>query len=70
MIFVEEQKTHPITTVHVLNAFKRVRANGGSAGVDKTTIAEVDANKRKCTCTRCGTGCRAGVISPIQSVRN
>jgi RNA-directed DNA polymerase len=47
MIFVKEQKTHPITTVHVLNAFKRVRANDGSAGVDKTTIAEVDANKRK-----------------------
>jgi RNA-directed DNA polymerase len=47
MIFVKEQKKHPITTVHVLNAFKRVRANDGSAGVDKTTIAEVDANKRK-----------------------
>jgi len=47
MIFVEGQKTHPITTVQVLNAFKRVRANNGSAGVDKITIAEVDANKRK-----------------------
>jgi group II intron reverse transcriptase/maturase len=47
MIFVEGQKTHPITTVQVLNAFKRVRANGGSAGVDKTTIAQVDADKRK-----------------------
>lgn len=47
MIFVEGQKTHPITTVQVQNAFKRVRANGGSAGVDKITIAEVDANKRK-----------------------
>ena len=47
MIFEEGQKTHPITTVQVLNAFKRVRANNGSAGVDKITIAEVDANKRK-----------------------
>jgi RNA-directed DNA polymerase len=47
MIFVEEQKTHPITRAHVQDAFKRVRANDGSAGVDKTTIAEVDANKRK-----------------------
>jgi group II intron reverse transcriptase/maturase len=47
MIFVEEQKTHPITRAHVQEAFKRVRANDGSAGVDKTTIAEVDQNKRK-----------------------
>jgi group II intron reverse transcriptase/maturase len=47
MIFVEEQKTQPITRLQVQNAFKRVRANGGSAGVDKITIAEVEANKRK-----------------------
>ena len=47
MIFVEEQKTHPITRAQVQDAFKRVRANDGSAGVDKTTIAQVDANKRK-----------------------
>ena len=47
MIFVEGQKTHPITTVQVQAAFKRVRANDGSAGVDKMTIAEVDSNKRK-----------------------
>jgi len=47
MIFVEGQKTHPITRAQVQAAFKRVRANDGSAGVDKTTIAEVDTNKRK-----------------------
>ena len=47
MIFVEEQKTQPITRLQVQNAFKRVRANGGSAGVDKITIADVDVNKRK-----------------------
>jgi len=47
MIFVEEQKTQPITRLQVQNAFKRVRANGGSAGVDKITIADVEANKRK-----------------------
>ncbi len=47
MIFVEGQKTQPITRLQVQNAFKRVRANGGSAGVDKITIAEVEANKRK-----------------------
>jgi group II intron reverse transcriptase/maturase len=47
MIFVKEQKTHPITREQVLEAFKHVRANDGSAGVDKTTITQVDANKRK-----------------------
>jgi len=47
MIFVEEQKTQPITRLQVMEAFKRVRANGGSAGVDKITIAQVEKNKRK-----------------------
>lgn len=47
MIFVEEQKTHPITREQVQAAFKRVKANDGSAGVDKITIAQVDSNKRK-----------------------
>jgi RNA-directed DNA polymerase len=47
MIFVEEQKTQPITRMQVMEAFKRVKANGGSAGVDKTTIAQVEGNKRK-----------------------
>jgi len=30
-----------------MEAFKRVKANGGSAGVDQITIAQVDENKRK-----------------------
>ena len=47
MIFVEEQKTQPITRLQVMEAFKRVKANGGSAGVDKITIAQVEENKRK-----------------------
>ena len=47
MIFVEEQKTQPITRLQVMTAFKRVRANGGSAGVDKITVAQVESNKRK-----------------------
>lgn len=47
MIFIEEQKTQPITRLQVLEAFKRVKANGGSAGVDLITIAQVDNNKRK-----------------------
>jgi len=47
MIFVEEQKTQPITRLQVMEAFKRVRANGGSAGVDGITTAQVEANKRR-----------------------
>ncbi len=47
MIFIEEQKTQPITRLQVQEAFHKVRANGGSAGVDKITIAEVEYNKRK-----------------------
>ena len=47
MIFVEEQKTQPVTRLQVMEAFKRVKANGGSAGVDKITIAQVENNKRK-----------------------
>jgi|SRR3989304_4134800 len=47
MIFDEEQKTQPITRLQVIEAFKRVKANGGSAGVDRITIAQVEANKRK-----------------------
>jgi len=47
MIFAEEQKTQPITRLQVMEAFKRVKANGGSAGVDQITIAQVDENKRK-----------------------
>ena len=47
MIFDEEQKTQPITRLQVIDAFKGVKANGGSAGVDKITIAQVEANKRK-----------------------
>ena len=47
MIFVEGQKTQPITRLQVMEAFKRVKANGGSAGVDKITIAQVENNKRK-----------------------
>lgn len=47
MIFVEGQKTQPITRLQVTEAFKRVKANGGSAGVDKITITQVENNKRK-----------------------
>lgn len=47
MIFENEQKTQPISSVQIIEAFKRVKANGGSAGVDKISIEQVDKNKRK-----------------------
>ena len=47
MIFVEGQKTQPITREQVLNAFQRMQSNGGSAGVDNISIAQVEGNKRK-----------------------
>jgi RNA-directed DNA polymerase len=47
MIFEDGQKTQPITRLQVIDAFKRVKANGGNPGVDNITIGEVDSNKRK-----------------------
>jgi len=47
MIFENEQKTQPITKLQVMEAFKRVKANNGSAGVDNISIEQVDKNKRK-----------------------
>ena len=47
MIFKEEQKTQPISRLQVMDAFKRVKANGGSAGVDEVTIAQEQGNLRK-----------------------
>lgn len=47
MIFEEEQKTQPITKLQVQEAFKRVRANGGSAGVDNISIEQVDKSQRR-----------------------
>lgn len=47
MIFGKEQKTQPIERMQVMEAFKKVKANGGSHGVDGITIKEVSANVRK-----------------------
>ena len=47
MIFGKEQKTQPIERLQVMEAFKRVKANGGSSGVDKVSIKQVSQNLRK-----------------------
>ena len=47
MIFKEEQKTQPISRLQVMEAFTKVKANGGSAGVDGITIETVAVNVRK-----------------------
>lgn len=47
MIFNEEHKTLPINKSQVQRAFKKVRSNRGSPGVDGLTIQEVISNPRK-----------------------
>lgn len=47
MIFAEEQKTQPISRLQVQEAFQRVKANQGSAGVDGVSIEQVQSNVRK-----------------------
>jgi RNA-directed DNA polymerase len=47
MIFDEQHKSQPISKLQVNEAFKRVKANKGSSGVDGITIEEVSANPRK-----------------------
>ncbi len=41
----------------VWEAFRRVKANKGAAGVDEESIEEFEADLRNGTCTRSGTGC-------------
>lgn len=47
MIFNEEHKSQPISKLQVNEAFKRVKANKGSAGVDGVTIEMVSNKPRK-----------------------
>jgi group II intron reverse transcriptase/maturase len=47
MIFEEKQKTQPIESLQVWEAFKQVRAGGKSPGVDGITIETVERNPRK-----------------------
>jgi len=47
MIDYYETKTNPITKKMVLDAYKKVRENGGSAGVDEQTLADYVKNLPK-----------------------
>lgn len=47
MIFNEQHKSQPISKLQVNEAFKRVKANKGSSGVDGISIEQVAQNPRK-----------------------
>ena len=47
MIFIDKSKSHPITKEQVWEAFKLVKANGGSPGVDGITIQTIAENPEK-----------------------
>jgi RNA-directed DNA polymerase len=47
MILGEKKRSQPIETRQVPEAFKAVKSNGGSAGVDGIEIAHVESNPRK-----------------------
>ena len=47
MILSKKQRSQPIETRQVWEAFKAVKSNGGSAGVDGIEIAHIESNPRK-----------------------
>ena len=47
MIFDEQHKSQPISRLQVNEAFKRVKANKGTSGVDGISIEQVAQNPRK-----------------------
>jgi hypothetical protein len=52
----------------VYEAYRRVKANAGSAGIDKQSLADFEVNLKKIF-IRCGTGCHRGVISLVRLKR-
>jgi retron-type reverse transcriptase len=47
MNLFNETRTIPISREQVWSAWKKVRSNGGSYGIDKITINEIDSNPAK-----------------------
>lgn len=58
----QQDKPFGISKWVVWEAFERVKANKGAAGVDDQSIAEFEADRDK-TCIGSGTGCRRAPIS-------
>ena len=42
MIFKEQTKSIPITKEMVWQSYKRVKSNGGSAGIDQQSLSDFD----------------------------
>ena len=47
MIFKEETRSIPITKEMIWEAYKQVKSNGGSAGIDSMSLVYLDRNKSK-----------------------
>ena len=47
MIFKEQTKSVPITKEMVWASYKRVKSNGGSAGIDQQSLSEFDRERSK-----------------------
>jgi RNA-directed DNA polymerase len=47
MIKEEKAKSIPVTELMVWNAYKKVKANRGSAGIDRVSLEEFEADKLK-----------------------
>lgn len=60
-IFEEKAKPLPITGKMVENAFKKVKENRGSAGIDKISITQFEKNYQTIS-TKFGIGYLQGVI--------
>ncbi len=58
---MSKPKSHEISKHMVWNAYLKVKANKGAAGVDGESIEHFERNQ-KGTCTSCGIGCPRGAI--------
>ena len=61
---MKEAKSFIISKHLVMEAWKRIRSNGGSAGIDKQSLMDFEKDL-KVTCTVSGTVCRQGAISHL-----
>ena len=61
-------KSFEISKRAVWEAYRRVKANKGGAGVDGESIAEFEVDLKD-TCTNSGIGCRRGRTSRRRCVR-